>query len=147
MLSSKMELKKLILILLHTILTVASVEIPEVRKLEIEEPKKSLNVTESPTQLINEIINSTTKSPTTIKTDNDKPAKSIVTTKTELEKMKAVIMRGKSKNLSRAEIEKAVRKVIGVKGLDEDKKEKHINNVLELMMQSISSQMVKYQKI
>ena len=84
---------------------------------------------------------------TTIKTDNDKPDKSIVTTKTELEKMKAVIMRGKSKNLSRAEIEKAVRKVIGVKGLDEDKKEKHIKNVLELMMQSISSQMVKYQKI
>ena len=116
------------------------------RKLEIEEPKKSLNVTESPTQLINEIINSTTESPT-IKTDNDKPAKAIMTTKTELEKMKAVIMRGKSKNLSRAEIEKAVRKVFGVKGLDEDKKEKHINNVLELMMQSISSQMVKYQKI
>ena len=114
------------------------------RKLEIEEPKKSLT----------EVINSTTESTTVIttmttltKTDNDKPDKSIVTTKTELEKMKAVIMRGKSKNLSRAEIEKAVRKVIGVKGLDEDKKEKHINNVLELMMQSISSQMVKYQKI
>ena len=128
-----MELKKLIIFLvsnnvvshifdekkfrskagLYIASTVASVEIP--KELKVEEPKKSLNTTESPTISGLNVIDSTTESTTmiTTPTSTTKMDAPTMTSKKESEKIK-----GKSKNL----IEKAIRKVF-----EDDRKRKDIH--------------------
>ena len=64
-------------------------------------------------------------------------------TKNELEKMKNEIVNGRKSDIpSREEIEKAVRKIVRKEDLEHHHQKKHVSTVMDIMLQSVSSQIV-----
>ena len=64
-------------------------------------------------------------------------------TKNEVLKVKNEIVKGRKSDIpSREEIEKAVRKIVRKEDLEHHHQKKHVSTVMDIMLQSISSQIV-----